>query len=35
MNKVMIPELVVMIFDKFNKSYQKSPWMWSVDNQSF
>lgn len=35
MNKLMVPELVRVISDQFNERDQQTPWMWSIDNQSF
>lgn len=35
MNKVMIPEFIRWILNELNKCNQQSPWMWTINNQTF
>lgn len=35
MYKLVAPELEVGVLDKFNERNQKTPWMWTIHNQSF
>lgn len=35
MDKIVFPELVLGILDEFDEGDEQSPWVWTIDDQSF